>query len=220
VASVTTLFPPLGNLGDFPLHRRQLRGPPERDTARAMSEENVEIVRQTIAVRAHSRRRVEERLGLRFPRALAFLAGAVWRLPPRSWVRQAMIRRAVRLGVEATNRGDYEASFFLYHRDCETIFASQLATVGEPGTRGREERIRWQRRWSADWGEFRIEPEELIDLGGRQLVIGRMKGSGLSSGAPVDNDYGQLWTISAGRVIREQIFMDHGEALEAAGLSE
>ena len=187
-----------------------------------MSEENVEVVRQPIAVRAHSRRRLEERMALRFPSVLALLARAGWRLPPRSRLRQVLIRRYVRLGFEATNRGDYEAANALNHPDVEAIWPPRLATIGvEPGTRGREERVRFQRRWSTEWGEFRFEPEELIDFGdGRLLTVGRITGSGLSSGAAFDSDWAVLHTVSAGRVIREQVFLDHGEALEAAGLSE
>jgi ketosteroid isomerase-like protein len=187
-----------------------------------MSEENVEVVRQPIAVRAHSRRRLEERLALRFPSVLALLARAVLRLPQRSRLRQALIRRADQQGFEANNRGDYEACFGLYHPDVELIVPPQFVALGlDPQYRGREERVRFQRRWNAEWGEVRFEPEELIDFGdGRLLTVGRITGSGLSSGAAFDNDYAVLHTVSAGRVIREQVFLDHGEALEATGLSE
>jgi ketosteroid isomerase-like protein len=187
-----------------------------------MSEENVEVVRQPMAVRAHSRRRLEERLGLLFPGGLAFFARLAWRLPPRSRLRRALIRRAVQLGLEATNRGDFEAAFAaLYHPDIELIAVGTFITLGhEPVYRGREERIRFQERWRAEWGEFRFEPEELIDLGDRLLLVGRVTGTGLSSGVAVDNDWADLFTISAGRAIREQVFFDRAEALEAAGLSE
>ena len=60
----------------------------------------------------------------------------------------------------------------------------------------------------------------MIDLGDRVLVVGRVKGSGLSSGAAVDSEWADLFTVSAGRVIREQVFFDHAEGLEAAGVSE
>jgi ketosteroid isomerase-like protein len=186
-----------------------------------MSQENVEIVRQPIAVRAQSRRRLEERLGLRFPRALSFLARMVWQLPPRSRLRQAIIRRAVRLGTEATNRGDYEATFTLFHPDIELIPAPEQVGLGQdPLYRGRAERLRFQRRWSAEWGEFQFEPEEIVDLGSRLLLVGRIEASGLSSGAAVDSEWATLFTISAGRVIREQPFFDRAKALQAAGLRE
>jgi ketosteroid isomerase-like protein len=184
-------------------------------------EENREVVRQPLALRADSRRRLEERLGVRFPGALAFLARVVWRLPPRSGLRRALIRRAVRLGLEATNRRDFQAAFALFHPDIELIASGTFITLGYDSVfRGREERIRFQERWHAEWGQFRFEPDELIDLGDRVLVVGRVTGSGLSSGAAVDNDWADLFTISAGKAIREQVFFDHSEALEAAGLRE
>jgi ketosteroid isomerase-like protein len=185
-----------------------------------VSQEKVEVVRQPIAVRAHTRRRLEERLGLRFPRALALLVRSVLRLRPRSRLRQELIRRGVQLGFEAVNRGDYEAAFMLYHPEVEHTTPPLFAGLGvESVTRGREERVRFQRRWSAEWGEVRFEPEEIIDLSdGRVLALGRAKGIGLGSGAAFENERANLGTHSAGRVIREQVFTDHAEGLEAAGL--
>jgi hypothetical protein len=48
----------------------------------------------------------------------------------------------------------------------------------------------------------------------------RVKGSGLSSGAPVESEWATIFTTFDGRVTREQIFLDHGEALRAVGLRE
>ena len=187
-----------------------------------MSQESVPAVRQPIAARAHSRRHLEERIGLMFPSALVFFTRLVLRLPCRSRLRKAMVRRTVRLGCEAINRGDYEVGFNLYDPDVEATFAAELATVGgESGTSGREARIRFQRTWSAEWNEFRFEPSEVVDLGdGRLLTVGRIKGGGFTSGADVDSDWALLLTIAAGRVVREQVFADHVEALEAVGLGE
>jgi ketosteroid isomerase-like protein len=109
----------------------------------------------------------------------------------------------------------------LYHPEVELTTPPLFAGLGdEPVTRGREERVRFQRRWTAEWGEVRFEPEEVIDLSARVLVMARMTGSGFGSGVAVDNEWATLITISAGRVIREQDFVDHGEALEAVGLRE
>jgi ketosteroid isomerase-like protein len=186
-----------------------------------MSQDNVEIVRQPIAVRERSHRRIEERFALRFPRGLAFVARRVFRMPPRSRLRQAILRRSVRVGLEAVNRGDYEAAFALSDPGIELNSPADMIGLGEASvTHGREERVRFQERWTTQWGEMRFEPDELIDLGdGRLLVIGRMKGSGLSSGAAFENEWANLLTLAGGRVVREQVFRDHGDALEAAGLS-
>jgi ketosteroid isomerase-like protein len=185
-----------------------------------MSEENVEIVRQPVAVRTKSRRSLDERLALRFPRAFAVLGATVLRSPPRSRLRQALLRRIVRRGYEAANRSDYDAAFAIYDQDVELIPPSGFESLGESELRGRGERVRFQRRWDAEWGEFRYEPEEIIDLGPRMLVIAHIKGTGLSSGAAFESEWANLFTFSNGRVIREQAFTDHREALEAAGLPE
>ena len=95
-----------------------------------MTAENRQIVRQPIALAGHPRRRLEERLGLRFPRATVALAGLIQRLPTRSRLRQAVTRRAVELACDATNRGDYEAAFMLYHPDGELIAPQQIVALG------------------------------------------------------------------------------------------
>jgi ketosteroid isomerase-like protein len=187
-----------------------------------MSQENVEVVRQPIVVGVNSRRRLEERLSLRFPGVFALLVQFVQRLPLRSRLRRALIHRAAQNGFAASNRGDYEAAFAFLHPDCASTFPPELRTIGtEGGTRGREELMSFERRWRAEWGTIRYEPEEIIDLAGQRLLfVERMKGGGLRSGAPIDIEWGLLYTLSAGRVTREQVFFDRGEAVAAAGLSE
>src|SRR5215204_3653843 len=86
-----------------------------------MSQENVEIARQSLTVAPHSRRRLEERLGLRFPGVLALVDRLVWRLPPRSRLRRAAFGRAARLALEAHNRGDFEAAVARYDSQVELI---------------------------------------------------------------------------------------------------
>jgi ketosteroid isomerase-like protein len=150
----------------------------------------------------------------------------MWRpylqLPPRSRLRQAFVRRGAQLGFEALNREDVEAAVALYHPDVELDLPKEFVGLGlDPPDRGREERVRFERRWNAEWGRLGYALEEVIDLGDdRVLVVGRFAASGPSSGAGFDNEFAEIFTFSAGQVIREQAFFDHAEALEAAGLSE
>jgi ketosteroid isomerase-like protein len=184
-----------------------------------------EIVRQPLGVADRSRRRLEQHL-VRFPRVVALLARALWALysllPPRSGLRQAIARRYIGQGFEAFKRRDLDATFMLYHPNVESIVPPQFVALGlEPVYRGRDARIDFQRRWDDEWGDWRFEPEALIDLGDRRvLVTGSLKASGLSSGAVVGDECAFLFTVSGGQVIREQTFFDHGEALEAVGLRE
>jgi ketosteroid isomerase-like protein len=185
-----------------------------------VAEENVEIVRQPIRISDGSHRRLEERIGLRFPNLAVAVNRALLRLPARSRVRRLLLSRTVRLAVEASNRGDYEVTFLLFHPDMEYLApARTVVRVTFPERlQGRRERIQFERSWRGGWREFRYEPEELIDLTDQFLLIGRMTGSGPTSGAATQSEWAGLWSISRGQVIREQIFFDTAEALKAVGL--
>ena len=186
-----------------------------------MSEENVEVVRQPLGLRVHSRRRLVEHLVLRAPRTGALMARAIFRLSPRSWLRQKMLRWSLRVGFEAANRGDWEAAFATIPDDFEAIPPPDLVRLGfAPVYRGRADRLRYQLAWIAELGDFQQALEELIDLGDRFLVLGHMTGSGTASGAVFESEIAYLWTQSGGQLIREESFRSHQEALEAAGLSE
>lgn len=181
------------------------------------------IVRQPIALRSRARRAPDERVFLRLPSVVALACRVVWRLSPRSRVRQAFIRRGAQLGFDALNRGDFRSRFFvLYDPNVEFITPPRLVGLGfDPVYHGREGRVRFQKRWMDEWGEMRFEPEEVFDLGDGLLFLGRVEGSGVSSGAAFASEqWGVLYEASAGRVIREEPFFDRREALEAAGLHE
>jgi len=143
----------------------------------------------------------------------------VLRRPPGSRLRQVFLRNTFRLVLEAANRGDYEAAFALMPPDYETITPPELVGLGfDPVFRGREGRLRLQQQWIGELSGFENEPEELIDLGDRLLLLGRMRAAGAGSGVRFDSEVAYLITVSDGRMIGEQIFRSHEEALEAAGV--
>lgn len=180
----------------------------------------MELVRQPVDAGTRKRRGIEERFVLRFPRATVAIARFVTRRPPRSHLRKLVIRSAVSISYGAANRGDYEPPFALYVADSAFEVPRQLAGLGKSGARGPQARLDWQRQWIEEWGEFQFELDEMIDTGDRIVITGRIHGAGRSSGAAVDSDWGICLTLAGGLVMREQVFLDRSEALEAAGLSE
>lgn len=70
------------------------------------------------------------------------------------------------------------------------------------------------------FAEIRIEIAEARDLGDRALFLGRFHGRGKESGADTRSPIAYLVDFSNGRVTRVVSYLDHREALEAAGLSE
>ena len=71
------------------------------------------------------------------------------------------------------------------------------------------------------FSDLRIEAERIIDLGGdRVLVLPRQTALGKQSGVPIDHEFGDVFTLDDGKVVRYDTYWNRAEALEAAGLSK
>src|SRR3954467_15612743 len=76
-----------------------------------MSQQEVEIARQPIfASPSPPPRRLEERLSLRFPGLRVRFNPVFLGLAPSSRIPRFLVRRAPRMALEASTRGDYEAA--------------------------------------------------------------------------------------------------------------
>jgi ketosteroid isomerase-like protein len=76
------------------------------------------------------------------------------------------------------------------------------------------------RRWVGTFDDWGYEATEMIDAGDSVVVHIRQWGRGKGSGATVEGDFWQVWTIRDGKVVRSTHCSDKAEALEAAGLRE
>ena len=70
------------------------------------------------------------------------------------------------------------------------------------------------------FGDFRTDPEEVIDGGDKLFALMHLRGSGQASGAPGEDFLYQVVTFRQGRAVRVEFFRDRAEARRAAGLSE
>jgi ketosteroid isomerase-like protein len=187
-----------------------------------MSEEHAEVVRKPLRVRERSSRTLDQRLAIRFPKYPRIVSRLVSRLPPRSRLRQAALWRTSRLGIEAFNRQDFEAVLVNYHPGFEFCPPRELADLGivDPSYRGHAGYLRFMSSWFGAWGAFRFEPQELIDLGDRAVILAKMAGRGGGSGVVVDQRFAAVYDQRDGMVIRQQDYFEPAEALEAVGLHE
>jgi ketosteroid isomerase-like protein len=62
--------------------------------------------------------------------------------------------------------------------------------------------------------------EDLIDAGDRVVMRARSHWTGEQSGIETDVQFTQVLTFRKGKVVLDEYFWDHQEALEAAGLTE
>ena len=70
------------------------------------------------------------------------------------------------------------------------------------------------------WGEFRIVPTGLWDLGGGAwLIQAHMSATGVSSGVPLEVESWQLGTVVDRRIETVEQYSDRDEVLAAAGLT-
>jgi len=123
--------------------------------------------------------------------------------------------------VDAYNRRDVDGLFAeLATPDFEYYPAVTRALDGGVGYRGREGVERFAVDTRENWEELQSVADEFRDLGDRVLVLGRLKGRGKGSGAPVDTPQAIIFDFRGDRIWRSRVYLDHAEGLRVAGLSE
>lgn len=192
-----------------------------------MSQENVEVVRGVrIALappsgRESQGRSFDQRVFVRFPAFYRLVANAFLSLPPRSRLRRMMLARSMRLAYAAANRRDFELVLVGWDSGSEYRPSGDLMPPDlEAAFHGRDGYLRLWRYWLDAFEDIRWDPEEILDLGDKVLVTTQQTGKGSGSGVSVTERVFQLFTLRQGLVARQEDFLDHAEALEAAGLSE
>lgn len=121
-------------------------------------------------------------------------------------------------GIEAFNRRDLDA--FFEHATSDYEWLPAMGAVEGNIVRGRAGIEAFFDSLAEAWGEIRIVTEDCRDLGERVLILGRVQGHGAGSGVPIDAQWGALVDFRDGKSSRSLAFLDHRQALEAAGLSE
>jgi ketosteroid isomerase-like protein len=122
-----------------------------------------------------------------------------------------------RLGYELFNRGDIDAFLDLAAPDIEWRDHGAFDTSA---IQGRDAVRAFLETVLEPWEEFKKEPEEIIDLGGDEVLgLFHATGRGRQSGIEVDVRGGDLLTIRKCSVVRFAAY-PRAQALQAAGLSE
>jgi uncharacterized protein len=121
-----------------------------------------------------------------------------------------------RRGYEAFNRGDIEGFLEFIHPDVELDEGQDLPDRGI--YQKHEGFLANMQAWSDVFEELRFEPEELIEVDDRLLVLVRVTGRGRGSGAEFDQRQAHVWTIRDSKGIRLEFYADRNEAEKATGL--
>jgi ketosteroid isomerase-like protein len=182
----------------------------------------VAVVRKPLRIRGHSSRTLDQRISIRFPWLAAASFRVIARLPPTSRLRQAALWRAMRLTMEAYNRGDLAAVAVGFHRDLEYRPYREFAEAGltESCYRGPSGYIDYITATYEVWSDgVKLYPTELIDLGDRLVLLADMPMQAQASGVALSEKYASVMTIRDGSVVHVQDYLNQAEALETVGLS-
>src|SRR6476659_4010496 len=121
--------------------------------------------------------------------------------------------------VDAFNRRDLNA--LMDTATLDLAFSPALAgTIDDNRFQGREGMRAYFADVDSAWEEFRLIVDEYRDLGDRVLTLGRLEGRGRGSGAVVETPQGAVGDFRDGKLSSVRSYLDHGEALRAAGLTE
>jgi ketosteroid isomerase-like protein len=137
----------------------------------------------------------------------------------RYWAAQENVE-IVRRGWDAWARGDLPGAFREY--DPEVVWdMSHYRDSPESEYRGTEAVERYFNDFLAILDDYEIGIDEILAApDGRVVTLYWQRGRGRRSGLAVEAEVAHIATVRDGKITRIEIYSDHAEALEAAGLSE
>jgi ketosteroid isomerase-like protein len=172
--------------------------------------------------RARRGRSLLERVAIRIPGAVQWMARIVFALPP-SRVRTALIDYGYRRGYAAYNRGDWEFNTALFDPHGYVVDSPDLAQVGPDipgragGVAGYMER---QRLLDGAFSDIRIDYRGCLEIDRtRTAALVHLIGVGRGSGARVDHPFLDVHEMRRGKLIHQVTWWDREEGLRALGIS-
>jgi|SRR6476646_7976573 ketosteroid isomerase-like protein len=124
----------------------------------------------------------------------------------------------VRRAYEAFDRRDFETVLGLGSPDFELdISAHPIPDFPNVGT-GTEHMAGFFATYLAGFSDYTMDVTEVID--GEDKVVALCHDTARLGPGVVERDFAHLWTVSAGSLVRLQVFKTADEALEATGLKE
>lgn len=124
-----------------------------------------------------------------------------------------IVRRA--LASDTSGGADDPA---LFHPDAEWVVAREHP---DAATHHGHAAIRaYLEEWSRTLGSLRFEPDRFLDGAEEVVVVGRVRGVGLASGAEIEIPLALVATVRGGLITRIEEYLDPDEALRAVGGGE
>jgi ketosteroid isomerase-like protein len=123
----------------------------------------------------------------------------------------------VRKGIDAWNRGDWEAALALISPDVEWTIAQPLFDMPEV-SHGHEGVIEFWRKWAEIWERIQVDLEDMVAFDGGVAAFCRWRARG-RDGVEVDQAVVFAFTIEDGLTTRFTGYWDPDDAIRTLGVA-
>ena len=157
-----------------------------------------------------------ERALMLAPELLRGVLAPVFRLPPGSRLRTAVVKSVLDRSYAALARGDIELTEKLFfHPDSILNFGDDVGVDYAPRYEGRAESFAIYRQWLAEWEEMHREPVGFVDRGETLVVLARERVRGSSSGLEIERELGQVFRLRGPGIAEHSEYRSWDAALSA-----
>jgi ketosteroid isomerase-like protein len=125
----------------------------------------------------------------------------------------------VRRGLEAAARNDWNEVMASVDPSIEWVEMPSLGPDASTYT-GMDELREAISSWMGMWSQYDAEVVRYADAGDDVVVLFRERGHGGVSGAAVERELGEVFTLRDGKVMRVRLYGSWADALEAVGVRE
>jgi ketosteroid isomerase-like protein len=125
----------------------------------------------------------------------------------------------VRRSFDTFSRRDVDAFLALWHPDGEW-YPAISSQVGATRHCGHDELREFVEDYYATWAELELMADEIIEVGARVLVLGRVRARGVGSGVELDQACAWIVEFRDDKLMRVRAYLDLTAAHEAVGLSK
>jgi ketosteroid isomerase-like protein len=123
----------------------------------------------------------------------------------------------VREAIAAFAREDFRVAGSFVHPDVVSIRNPPLP---DPQTyRGMDGVLQMYADWTAEFGDFEMEVGETAASGPHVVVELVQQAKGRASGALVEGSFWAVYTVTDGKISRQDVYIDRSQARAAAGLA-
>lgn len=120
--------------------------------------------------------------------------------------------------VDACNVGDVDEALALCDESMELVEATALP--GAVTATGLDQVRHYLERFEVHWSEGKWTPVEFREADDKVVLRARLRLVGRNSGIEVDREWIYVFTISDGKLVRQDGFENLAEGLRAAGIED